>query len=100
MAKIHFFTQTVTTDKNALVPIYVRLKWGQKIDVVCKADILTKPDNWSNETEQARQRSDGFKIKSDFNNKISELRKAIESELGNIHQSDLVAMLQDRDPAK
>jgi integrase len=100
MATIRFFTRTITKDKNALVPIYVRLKSGRKIDIVCKADILVKPDNWSNETQQARQRAEVFKYKSGestsektgrqkFNDKITELRKAIESELMLVHQSDL-----------
>ena len=61
MATVRFFTRTITKDKNALVPIYVRLKSGRKVDYVCKADILIKPDNWSNETQQARQRADVFK---------------------------------------
>lgn len=91
MATINFFTRTITKDKDALVPIYVRLKSGRKIDIECKVDILIKPDNWSNETQQARQRSDGFKIKSDFNNKISELRKVIESELMDAHQEEIKA---------
>jgi integrase len=91
MARIHFFTRTITKEKNALVPIYVRVKSGRKIDLTCKADLLIKPDNWSNETEQARQRSDGFKIKSDFNSKIMGLRTAIESELMQAHQEEITA---------
>lgn len=98
MPTIRFFTRTMTKDKNALVPIYVRLKFGRKIDLVCKADILTKPDNWSNETQQARQRADAFKFKSgeyeksgrqNFNEKIAGLRTAIESELEQSHQEDI-----------
>jgi integrase len=91
MAKIHFFTRTITKDKNSLVPIYVRLKSGRKIDLCCKADLLIKPDNWSNETQQARQRANGFKIKSDFNDKIAKLRAAIESELEQVHQADITS---------
>jgi len=98
MATIKFFTRTITKDKNALVPIYVRLKSGRKIDLCCKADILIKPDNWSNETQQARQRADVFSHKAgetdasgrkSFNDKISGLRKAIESELIQVHQADI-----------
>lgn len=100
MARIHFFTRTITKDKNALVPIYIRVKSGRKIDLCCKADILIKPDNWSNETEQARQRADIFKFMSGeskselkgrqkFNDKITELRTFVESELMQAHQADI-----------
>jgi integrase len=100
MATIRFFTRTITKDKNALVPIYVRLKSGRKIDLCCKADILVKPDSWSNETQQARQRAEVFKYNSGetetdqigrqkFNEKIAGLRSAIESELMQTHQEDI-----------
>jgi integrase len=102
MATIRFFTRTITKDKNVLVPIYVRLRYGRKIDIECKADILIKPDNWNNETQKARQRADVFKFKSGesdsektgrqkFNEKIDSLRKAIESELMQVHQSDITS---------
>jgi integrase len=102
MAKIHFFTRTITTDKNALVPIYVRLKSGRKIDLCCKADILIKPDNWSNETQKANQRADVFKFlageskdeqkgRQKFNDKITVLRSYLESELIQAHQEDLTS---------
>jgi integrase len=98
MATVRFFTRTITKDKNALVPIYVRLKSGRKIDLVSKADILIKPDNWSNETQQARQRADVFKSKTgeteksgrqNFNEKINGLRICIESELMQVHSDDI-----------
>jgi integrase len=100
MATIRFFIRTITKDKNALVPIYVRLKSGRGIDLVCKADILTKPDNWSNETQQARQRADVFKFKTgelektgrqNFNDKIIGLRSIIESALIQTHQADITS---------
>jgi integrase len=92
-----------------MVPIYVRLKSGREIDIVCKIDVLVKPDNWSNDEQKAKQRADVHKFKyadieeagkRNLNDKIVGLRIAIESEVNNIHQSDLVAMLQDRDPLK
>jgi integrase len=98
MATIRFFTRTITKDKNVLVPIYVRLKSGRKIDLVCKADILIKPDNWSNETQQARQRADVFKFnageseetgRQKFNEKFTKLKTAIELELMEAHQTDI-----------
>ncbi len=101
MATIRFFTRTITTDKNALVPIYVRLKSGRKIDIVCKADILVKPDNWSTETQQARQRADVFRYKTGeteqkgqkgFNDRINGLRRAIEDSLMEAHQEDITSM--------
>jgi len=107
MARIRFFTRTITKDKTALVPIYVRLRSGRKIDIVCKADILIKPDNWSNETQQARQRADVFRFKTgesektgrqNFNDKITGLRAAIESELDQIHPSDLISKLKEKNP--
>jgi len=64
MATIRFFTRTITKDKNLLVPIYVRIKSGRKVDIVSKADILIKPENWSNETQKANQRADVFKFYS------------------------------------
>lgn len=102
MARIHFFTRTITKDKNALVPIYVRLKSGRKIDLCCKADILIKSENWSNETQKANQRADVFKFisgeskdeqkgRQKFNDKITVLRSYIESELMQVHQADLTA---------
>jgi len=102
MATIRFFTRTITKDKNALVPIYVRLKSGRKVDLVNKADILIKPDNWSNETQKANQRADLFKFiageskdeqkgRQKFNDKISELRSYLESELIQAHQEDLTS---------
>jgi len=100
MATIRFFTRTITKDKNSLVPIYVRLKSGRKIDLVNKADILIKPDNWSNETQQARQRADVFRSKTgetektgrqNFNDKITGLRAKLESELSQAHQADITS---------
>ncbi len=100
MATIRFFTRTITKDKNALVPVYVRLKYGRKIDLVCKADLLVKPDSWSNETQQARQRAEVFKYKSGneeqegrqtFNSRVNSLRKAIEDGLIQAHQEDITA---------
>ncbi len=98
MATIRFFTRTITKDKNSLVPIYVRLRSGRRIDLECKADILTKPENWSNETQQAKQRADTFKFKlgesektgrKNFNDNVNGLRSAIELELTQAHQEDL-----------
>ncbi len=98
MATIRFFTRTITKDKNTLVPIYVRLKSGRQIDIVCKSDILIKPDNWSNETQQVRQRADVFKFKTGesedlgrkkFNDKLAGLKTAIEMELMETHQADI-----------
>lgn len=83
MATIRFFTKTITKDKNALVPVYVRLRYGREIDFTVKTEILTKPDNWSNDTQQARQRADTFNHKAveaeatgrkAFNDKITGLR--------------------------
>jgi integrase len=102
MATIRFFTRTITKDKNSLVPIYVRLKSGRKIDLECKADILIKPDNWSNETQKANQRADIFKFiagelkdeqkgRQKFNDKITELRSYLESELIQAHQEELAS---------
>lgn len=68
--------------------------------LVCKVDILIKPDNWSNETQQARQRADVFKFKTgesdnsgrqNFNDKITGLRAFIESNLEQTHQEDLTS---------
>jgi integrase len=102
MATIRFFTRTVTKNKNALVPIYVRLKSGRGTDLVCKTDILIKPENWSNETQKANQRADVFKFisgetkdeqkgRQKFNDKITILRSYLESELMQAHQEDLKA---------
>lgn len=102
MATIKFFTRTITKDKNALVPIYVRLKSGRKIDIVSKADILIKPENWSNETQKANQRADVFKFfsgetkdeqkgRQKFNDKITELRSYLESEVMQAHQQDITS---------
>jgi len=100
MATIRFFTRTLTNDKNTLASIYVRLKSGRKIDLVCKADILIKPDNWSNETQSAKQRADVFKFnageseetgRQKFNEKFTKLKTAIESELMEAHQADITS---------
>jgi len=102
MATIRFFTRTINKDKNQLVPVYCRIKSGRRVDISCKADILVKPDSWSNETQQARQRAEVFKYKSGetetdqtgrqkFNDKIAGLRTVIESELMQIHQADITA---------
>lgn len=102
MATIRFFTRTITKDKNALVPIYVRIKSGRKIDIVCKTDILIKPDNWSNETQKANQRADLFKFYSGeskdeqkgrqkFNEKITSLRSYLESEVMQVHQEEMTS---------
>ncbi len=102
MATIKFFTRTITKDKNTLVPIYVRIKSGRKIDLVCKTDILIKPENWSNETQKANQRADVFKYLSgetkdeqkgrhNFNEKIAELKSFLESELMNTHQDGITS---------
>lgn len=100
MATIRFFTRTITKDRNTLVPVYVRLQSGRSIDITVKSDILTKPDNWSNETQQARQRADVFTHKAGkteasgrkaFNDKIAGLRDAIESELMQVHQADITS---------
>lgn len=107
MAKIRFFTRTISKDKNSLVPVFVRVRIGSKIDITCKADILVKPENWSNETQQSRQRADLHKFKfatteesgrDKLNEKVAGLRRAIESELTSIHPSDLAAKIKDKDP--
>jgi hypothetical protein len=107
MATIRFFTRTITKDKNTLVPIYIRLKHGRKIDIVCKSDIYIKPENWSNETQQARQRADIFKFKTGksessgrkkFNDRIDKLRSFIETNLEGVNQSDLISKLNNKDP--
>ena len=91
MATVRFFTRTITKDKNALVPIYVRLRAGRKIDVCCKTDILVKPESWSNETQHARQRAEVFTYQEDgedmkgakrFNSRIDWLRGRIELHYG------------------
>lgn len=98
MATIRFFTRTITTNKDALVPMYVRLRSGRKIDIICKVDILLKPDNWSNEKQQIKQRADVFKFhagqieefgKQRLNEKVIKLRAVIESELMNISQNNI-----------
>lgn len=100
MATIRFFTRTISKDKNALVSIYVRLRYGRSIDLVCKADILIKPDNWSNEKQQAKQRADIFKFnagesedtgRQKFNDEVNKLRSVIESELIQAHQADITS---------
>jgi integrase len=76
------------------------VKSGRKIDLVSKADLLIKPDNWSNETQKANQRADVFKFfsgeskdeqkgRQKFNDKVTGLRAAIESELMEAHQADI-----------
>jgi integrase len=98
MATINFITRTVAKKKNSLVPVYVRLRAGRKVSLVCKADIFVKPENWSQETQHARQRADlhAFKTakeqqtgRKNFNDNIDGLRTAIESALQDAHQEDL-----------
>lgn len=84
-----------------MVPIYVRLYSGRKVDLLCKADILVRPDTWSNKLQQARrvaERDDNMKYQSGDNlmagrqkfiQQISALRKTIENELSNARQADL-----------
>jgi integrase len=105
MARIKFFTRTITKDKKALVPIYVRVIQGRGIDLVSKADILIKPGNWSNKTQQASQKADVFKFfsgesnneqqgRQKFNNEIMMLRTFIESELMKVKNDDLISRSQ------
>lgn len=101
MAGIRFFIKTKTKNKNALVPIYVRVYSGRKIDLLAKADILVKPDNWSNKAQQARrvaERDDAMEYKfgeqdqagrRTFKEQIDALRRTIEEELSNARQTDL-----------
>ncbi len=102
MATIRFFTKTTTKKKNVLVNIYVRLRSGRNIDYTAKADILIKPENWSNHTQQARQKADLFKFKTggsidekkgrqNFNTDVTELRKTIETKLMEARQADISA---------
>lgn len=107
MATINFLIRTVAENKNSLVPIYVRLRHGVKINIVCKTDIYLKPENWSNETQQARQRADkhDFKIgenqqtgRKSLNDEIKELRAAIETAIEDTKQSDLLSMIQEKNP--
>ncbi len=98
MATIKFFTRTDTKDKNKLVNIYVRLKVGRNVDLNCKADLLIKPGNWNNETQQARNRADIFKFeqgeisfqgRDQFNSRVNDLRHHIESELMRAYKDDI-----------
>lgn len=109
MARIRFFTRTITKDKKALVPIYVRVIKGREVDLVSKADILIKPGNWSNKTQQASQKADVFKFfsgesnneqqgRQKFNNEIANLRTFIESELMKVKNEDLVSSSQGIKP--
>lgn len=102
MATTRFFTKTITQKKNALVPIYVRLRSGRKIDITVKADILIKPENWSNQTQKAKQKADIFLFKTgeankenngrqSFNDTIIDLRRTIELELMHTRQEEITA---------
>jgi len=100
MATINFFTRTITKSKNALVPVYVRIVSGRAVDLTVKTDILVKPESWSNETQQARQRAEIFKYygageqetgQTKFNRKINDLRLTIEAAVMQVNQSDMTA---------
>ena len=91
MAKIRFFTATITKDKNALVPVYVRVQSGKAIDIVCKSDLITKRTSWSNENQKTKDNRE-------LNEKLSALRITIENAIMSVHQSDLVEMLGTRNP--
>lgn len=90
MATVRFFTRTIKKDKNSSVPLWVRVKSGRKIDLTCKADVLIKVDNWSNDTQLVKQRSD-YIFKSNLNDKLAGLRKAIETGLNETHQDEMNA---------
>lgn len=109
MASIKFFTRTITNDKKALVPIYIRVIKGRGIDLVSKADILIKSGNWSNKTQQAAQKADVFKFfsgesydeqkgRQKFNNEIVKLRTFIESELMKVKNDELISGSQGIKP--
>jgi integrase len=100
MAKLTFFTKTITTDKNALVPIYVKLQWGKPICIVCKSDLVIKPDYWNNENQKAISGKKKDYNPKPINVKIFGLRDTIEKEIETTHQSDLIAMLGERNPEK
>ena len=103
MPTVTFFSRTVTKDKNALVPIYVRMKAGRKIDLICQTGIFIKPFNWSNQTQKAKQKADVFKFlagdskdeqkgRQIFDDKISQLRSFIESEFIQSHKEDIISL--------
>lgn len=100
MTTVRFFTRTITKDKNALVPIYVRVRAGRKTDVCCKIDISVRPESWSNETQKARQRAEVFTYREDgnakkgvdeFNQRIDGLRGRIDLAITETPQSDINA---------
>jgi len=92
MATIKLFTRSVSKNKDALVPIYIRIRYGRGIDIVCQTGFQIKAVNWSNETQQSRRKADVFEFNTGgsqnmesgrlkFNDQIKELRGSIEKEL-------------------
>jgi integrase len=109
MAKITFFTRTQTTDKNALVPVYIRVRLGRKVDQWCKSGLLINHLLWSNDTQQAKQKADVFKFlagdsknedqgRKKFNDKVTELRAFIESEIMLADLESIVEQSQGKLP--
>ncbi len=98
MATVNFLTRATTKKKSVLVPIYVRVRAGRAIDITCKTDILVKPESWSNETQQARQRAEIFRYQEDeqvlqgarrFNTRLDSLKGRILLSLMETTQSSV-----------
>jgi len=100
MATIKLFTRTITKNKDTLVPIYVRIRYGRGIDIVCKTGFQIKSENWSNETQQTRRKADVFDFKTggspniesgrnNFNDQIKDLRTSIENDLMVTNKADV-----------
>ncbi len=53
---------SVSKNKDALVPIYIRIRYGRGTDIVCQTGFQIKAVNWSNETQQSRRRADVFEF--------------------------------------
>ncbi len=81
MATIKYFIKTKS--KNILTNIYVRVKHGRSIDLTAKTEKFVLPENWNPNAETIRPKAD-IKDKDDFKDKLIELRRHIEDELGKI----------------
>jgi integrase len=100
MATIKLFTKTVSKDKLALVPIYIRIRYGRGIDIVQKTGFNIKAENWSNENQQPRRKADIFEFKSgnsdhketgrqNFADQVKALRDIVERELMVANKADV-----------
>jgi len=84
MATFKLYQKTTQTDKEKLIPVFMRFISGKEHDYRVDTGFKFKVDNWSNETETIKQRA-GLKEKDEQKKKLTNFKRKIEDLIHNLN---------------